>query len=434
MQLSIKDLICRKRDQGKLAPEEIGELIRMYTDGEVPEYQMSALLMAIFFRGLDADELVAWADSMLHSGEILDLSNVPGIKVDKHSTGGVGDKISLCLAPAVASLGVPVPMISGRGLGHTGGTLDKLEAIPGFRIDRSMEEARSLLEKHCLFLIGQTADLAPADRKLYALRDVTGTVESVPLIASSIMSKKLAEGIDGLVLDVKVGAGAFMPDVEAARDLAATMIGIGESAGKQIRAVLTNMDHPIGHTIGNSIEVAEAISVMQGDGPEDTTELTVELGAEMLVLGRAADTLKAGREMIERSLADGSALEKFAAIVEAQGGEPRVCDDIEHLPNARGQVVIPALRDGFVRRIDPLRVARAALEVGAGRRVKEDIIDPAAGVTLFIRAGDEVEIGEPVAALHHNGRGEDTASGLLAGAFEISEEPPPPTELVMERM
>ncbi len=434
MQLNVSDLIRRKRDGSTLEPGEIGELIRLYSNGDVPDYQMSALLMAILFRGFEADELAAWTDAMLHSGEVLDFSGLPGVAVDKHSTGGVGDKISLCLAPAVAALGVPVPMISGRGLGHTGGTLDKLEAIPGFKIDRSIDEATALLDKLGLFLIGQTADLAPADRKLYALRDVTGTVESIPLIASSIMSKKLAEGIDGLVLDVKVGTGAFMPDLKSARDLAETMIRIGEAAGKKIRALLTNMDCPIGFAVGNALETAEAIDVMKGEGPDDTTELTVELGAEMLVLGKVAKTTDDGREMMHKVLKDGRALEKFRAIIEAQGGDPRVCDDPGLLPSAAIQVTIPAVKDGFVTRIDPRRVARAAIEVGAGRRVKEDTIDPATGVILLVRPGDQVEIGDPVAVLHHNEAGSDAAAGLLTGAFEIEETQPPATELIMERM
>ncbi|MCP4676761.1 MAG: thymidine phosphorylase [Deltaproteobacteria bacterium] len=434
MHTNVPDLIRRKRDGHTLEPREISDLIRMYSDGAVPDYQMSALLMAVFFRGFEADELAAWTDAMLHSGEVLDFTELSGVKVDKHSTGGVGDKISLCLAPAVAALGVPVPMISGRGLGHTGGTLDKLEAIPGFQIDRSIDEAAALLDKHGLFLIGQTADLAPADRKLYALRDVTGTVESIPLIASSIMSKKLAEGIDGLVLDVKVGCGAFMPDLENARDLTATMIRIGEAAKKKVRALLTNMDCPIGFAVGNALETAEAIDVMKGEGPDDTTDLTVELGAEMLVLGQVAKTTDDGRKMMRQVLGDGRALEKFRAIIEAQGGDPRVCDDPKFLPSASTQVTIPAVKDGFVARIDPRRVAYAAIEVGAGRHVKEDTIDPATGVTLLVRPGDEVEVGEPVAALHHNDAGSDAAAGMLAGAFEISETQPDASELIMERM
>ncbi|MCP4601378.1 MAG: thymidine phosphorylase [Proteobacteria bacterium] len=435
MEIFIPELIRRKRDGMRLDPNEISQLIRQYTDGKVPDYQMSALLMAIVFRGLDAGELADWTDAMLCSGELLRLSDIAGVKIDKHSTGGVGDKISLCLAPAVASLGVRVPMICGRGLGRTGGTVDKLEAIPGFRTELPATEARKLLEKYGLFIIGQTKDLVPADRKLYALRDVTGTVESIPLISSSIMSKKLAEGIDGLVLDVKVGAGAFMPNLEKARELAGTMIGIGKAAGKQMRALLTNMDQPIGYAVGNALEVAEAIDVMKGEGPDDTTALTVELGAEMLVLGCAAKTLDKARDMMRQTLSDGRALDKFAKIIEAQGGDPRVCDDTAHLPLADEQVSVPAIKKGYITRIDPRRVALAALEVGAGRRAKEDIIDPSAGVTLLVRSGDQVEIGEPVAALHHNGISGDVAAGQLSGAFEISEVPPSDeSRLIFNRM
>ena len=296
MTLFIPDIIRRKRNGENLKTDEIRALITQYAAGDIPDYQIAALLMAIYFRGLDKDELNAWTNAMLCSGTVLDLSGIAGIKVDKHSTGGVGDKISLCLAPAVAAVGVPVPMISGRGLGHTGGTLDKLESIPGFQIDLPVTKARSLLSRLGIFLIGQTASLAPADKKLYRLRDVTGTVESIPLIASSIMSKKIAEGMDGLVLDVKVGEGAFMAHMEPARELAHTMIAIGEGAGKRVTALLTRMDSPIGTTVGNALEVGEAIAVMGGDGPDDTVELTVTLGAEMVVMGGKAADMAEGRD------------------------------------------------------------------------------------------------------------------------------------------
>ncbi|MDJ0764720.1 MAG: thymidine phosphorylase [Myxococcota bacterium] len=428
------ELIRRKRDGQVLLPEEIHGLMRDYVTGVVPDYQMSALLMAILFRGLNGDELTAWTNAMLHSGQILDISHVPGIKVDKHSTGGVGDKISLCLAPAVAALGVPVPMIAGRGLGHTGGTLDKLAAIPGFQTDQSSATAKGLLAQHGLFLIGQTDDLAPADRALYALRDVTGTVESIPLIASSIMSKKLAEGIDALVLDIKVGAGAFMPDLDTARQLATALVGIGQGAGKQVRALLTNMDTPIGYAVGNALEVSEAIDVMKGQGPEDTTALTVELGALMLMLGGAADEEDKARSMIANVLANGQALRKFADIVDAQGGDSLVCGDVTRLPSAPEQTVVSAQADGYVRQIDPRQVAMAALAVGAGRRVKEDTIDPASGVVMQVRVGDGVQKGSPLAYLHHRGKGRDAALAHLADAFHISSTPPNAAPLIIERM
>lgn len=434
MQTFVPELIRRKRDGGHFSTEEATWLVASYTKGDIPDYQMAALLMAIVFRGLNNTELHAWTQAMLHSGEVLDLKGIPTPKVDKHSTGGVGDKISLCLAPAVAACGVPVPMISGRGLGHTGGTLDKLEAIPGFRIDIPKEKALAVLEQTGLFLIGQTADLAPADRKLYSLRDVTGTVESVPLIASSIMSKKLAEGIDGLVLDVKVGKGAFMPTLERARELATTLVKIGEAGGKRVRALLTNMNSPIGHAVGNSLEVSEALEVLAGNGPEDTTTLTRELGAEMLLLGNAAIDLEDGRAKIDRVLQDGTAMEKFREIIAAQGGDPAVCDDVSRLPTAKEVDVVVAPESGFVSEIQPRKVALAALEVGAGRRTKEDKIDPSTGVTLLVSQGMTVEEGDPLAMLHHNGQGADTARGLLAGAFQLSETKPIAELLILERI
>jgi pyrimidine-nucleoside phosphorylase len=395
---------------------------------------MAALLMAIFYRGLDAGELAAWADAMTRSGTVMRHDRVPGPKVDKHSTGGVGDKISLCLAPAVAACGVPVPMISGRGLGHTGGTLDKLEAIPGFCVELEPAAASRQLERLGLFLIGQTEDVAPADRRLYALRDVTGTVESIPLIASSIMSKKLAEGIDALVLDVKVGEGAFMTTVERARELARTIIGIGEVSGVSVRALLTDMGAPIGRTVGNALEAREAIDVLRGGGPADTIELTVELGAEMLVLGRAVADLEAGRASIRRALSGGTGLERFARVIEAQGGDPRVCDDPTRLPTAARRDAQIAPRRGYVTRIKPRAVAMAALEVGAGRRRKEDRIDPAAGVELLVARGDAVEKGAPLATLHHGGTGAEEALRLLGSAFEIGDAPPDRSELVIDRL
>lgn len=428
------DIIRKKRDGGTMTPEEIRDIIRRYTDDQVPDYQMAALLMAVFFQGLDPQELSAWTDAMLRSGQVLNLGNIEGHKIDKHSTGGVGDKISLPLAPAVACLGVRVPMISGRGLGHTGGTLDKLESIPGFQIDLSAEEAVGLLEKHGLFLIGQTGQLAPADRKLYALRDVTGTVESIPLIASSIMSKKIAEGIDGLVLDVKVGKGAFMKDLEQAKKLARTMIGIGARAGKTVRAVLTDMNIPIGRAVGNALEVAESIEILRGGGPPDAVELTVELGAEMLVMGGKAPELESGKEAVRGVLRDGRALERFAAIIEAQGGDPRVCDDPERLPTAKRKKELRADKDGIVCAVSPRTVAAAALSVGAGRRVKEDDIDPATGVTIFARPGDEVCAGDVLAVLHHNESGQGEAMALLKKSFEIGDEPSEHRPLIIERL
>jgi len=434
MKLNVPEIIRRKRDGRRLEDAELRALIAEYTADRIPDYQMAALLMAIFYRGLDAGELAAWTDAMTRSGAVMRHDRVPGAKVDKHSTGGVGDKISLCLAPAVAACGVPVPMISGRGLGHTGGTLDKLESIPGFRVDLEPAAASRQLERLGLFLIGQTEDVAPADRRLYALRDVTGTVESIPLISSSIMSKKLAEGIDALVLDVKVGEGAFMPTADKARELARTIIGIGAASGVAVRALLTDMDAPIGRMVGNALEAHEAIDVLRGEGPADTIALTVELGAEMLVLGRAATDLDAGRASMRRVLADGTALALFARVVEAQGGDPRVCDDPGRLPIAEKRDPSVALRRGYVTGIRPRVVALAALEVGAGRRCKEDDIDPAAGVELLVARGDFVEKGAPLAALHHGGSGTGEAMRLLGSAFEIGDAPPERHGLVIDRL
>ena len=327
------DIIRKKRDGVALSDEEIRAFLAGYTDGSIPDYQAAALAMAVFFRGLDPRELATWTDAMLHSGDVIDLSDLPGRKVDKHSTGGVGDKVSLCLAPIVAACGVKVPMVSGRGLGHTGGTLDKLEAIPGFTVDLPLARFREIVADVGLCLIGQTERLAPADRKLYALRDVTATVESIPLIASSILSKKLAEGIDALVLDVKVGRGAFMKTEDDARILARTMVDIGTRVGKQVVALLTDMSQPLGLAVGNALEVVEALEVLRGGGPADLVEITLALAAEMLVLGGVADDLDAGRARALEAIADGSALERMRRLVAAQGGDPSVIDDPANPPD-----------------------------------------------------------------------------------------------------
>jgi pyrimidine-nucleoside phosphorylase len=399
------EVIRAKRDGHRLADADLRAFVAGVTDGSIPDYQIAAMLMAIYWRGLDAGELAAWADAMTRSGDVLDLSSIARAKVDKHSTGGVGDKISLPLAPAVAACGVAVPMVSGRGLGHTGGTLDKLESIPGFRVDLSVERFVAQVGRLGTCLIGQTERIAPADRRLYALRDVTGTIESVPLIASSIMSKKLAEGIDGLVLDCKVGAGAFMKTVEAARALCEAIRAIGAAAGKRVTCVLTDMDAPIGRTIGNALEVRESIEILRGGGPADTRELTIALGGEMLVLGGAARDPDDGRARIAAALADGSALAVFAQVVEAQGGDPRVCDDPgKVLPRAKTRLPID-LPAGRVTAIDAQGLGMAALVVGAGRRTKDDVIAPAAGLVFDTYVGEEITAADadtPRAILHHD--------------------------------
>ncbi len=422
--MNVAELIRRKRDGGTLAPDEIAALLGAYTSGALPDYQAAALLMAVYFRGLDDGELHAWTQAMLHSGDVLDLSDVPGVKVDKHSTGGVGDMISLALAPLVASVGVVVPMISGRGLGHTGGTLDKLEAIPGFRVDLPVEKFRAQLRTLGCCLIGQTERLAPADRKLYALRDVTATVESIPLIASSIMSKKLAEGIDALVLDVKVGSGAFMRTVEDARALARTLCAIGRGAGKRVTAFLTDMDQPLGRRVGNALEVTEAILTLQNRGEPDVREITLRLAAEMVVLARLASDETAARMKLAKALDTGAALERFAAVAEAQGGDPRAILDGK-LPEVATASTVIAARAGFVEAIDAREIGLAALALGAGRTRKEDAIDPAVGLELLRKVGEPVGRGEPIAALHHrDGRGLDEARRRVERAYRIGEAPP----------
>ena len=396
-------LIRKKRDGGALDDAELRAFIAGVTDGSIPDYQQAAMLMAVFFRGLDARELATWADAMTRSGDVIDLSSIARAKVDKHSTGGVGDKISIPLAPAVAACGVAVPMVSGRGLGHTGGTLDKLESIPGFKVDLPVDTFAKLTDELGVCLIGQTARIAPADKRLYALRDVTATVESLPLIASSIMSKKLAEGIDGLVIDCKVGKGAFMKTIENARALCALMRAIGTRAGKKITCVLTDMDAPIGRTIGNALEIRESIEVLRGGGPADTRELTHVLGAEMLVLGGVAKDPAEGRAKIEKSLADGSALEVFRKVVAAQGGDPRVCDSPGSvLPKAASREEL-TLKAGRIVAIDSETLGIAALVLGAGRRTKEDRIDPSAGLVVDAYLGEVIAPGAaPQIMIHHS--------------------------------
>ena len=429
------DLIKAKRDGKPLPAEGVRDFIRGYTAGSVRDYQMAAMCMAIYFRGLSPDELAAWTGAMLESGEVVDLSDIPGAKVDKHSTGGVGDKVSLCLAPMVAACGVTVPMISGRGLGHTGGTLDKLESIPGFRVDLSVSEYRRMVREVGACLIGQTATLAPADKKLYALRDVTATVESIPLIASSIMSKKLAEGIDALVLDVKVGAGAFMKTREEARVLARAMIDIGAKMGRKVIALLTDMNQPLGHTVGNALEVAEAIGVLLGSAAADLTEVTMALGAEMLVVGGKAKDENEGRAMLKRSIESGAALSKMREIIRWQGGDPIVLEDVSRLPHARNTSMLPSPSAGFVSGIDPEAIGVAAMLLGAGRETADGPIDPAVGVVLQCKVGDAVAAGESLAEIHYNKeeRLEEVKSRLLQ-AFRFSAAAPTAKRLVLERL
>ncbi|MDX2090076.1 MAG: thymidine phosphorylase [Kofleriaceae bacterium] len=426
-------LIRKKRNGGQLTDEELRAFVAAVTEDSIPDYQIAAMLMAIYFRGMDDRELATWADAMTRSGDVIDLSHIARKKVDKHSTGGVGDKISIPLAPAVAACGVAVPMVSGRGLGHTGGTLDKLESIPGFKVNLPVEKFKELTDAIGVCLIGQTERIAPADKRLYALRDVTATVESLPLIASSIMSKKLAEGIDGLVIDCKVGQGAFMKTIEDARALCALMRTIGQRAGKSITCVLTDMAAPIGRTIGNSLEIRESIEVLRGGGPVDTRELTHVLGAEMLVLGGVAKDPEEGRAKIEKVLADGSALEVFRKVVEAQGGDPRVCDSpgsVLPKPQHRDELSLPA---GRVVEINSEMLGIAALLLGAGRRTKDDVIDPSAGLVVDAYLGEVIEAGAPPQVmLHHSLSPSDArlaqARAMITDAFVIqaADNPAPP--------
>ena len=429
------ELIKAKRDGQVLQAAEIRAFISGFTLGAIPEYQMSAMCMAIFFRGLSPVELGAWTRAMLESGEVLDLSDTPGIKVDKHSTGGVGDKVSLCLAPLAAACGVPVPMISGRGLGHTGGTLDKLEAIPGFRVDLSIERYRQLVREVGACLIGQTATLAPADKKLYALRDVTATVDCIPLIASSIMSKKMAEGIDALVLDVKVGSGAFMKTIEDARTLARTMIEIGAQMQRKVTALLTDMDQPLGNAVGNALEVIEAVAVLRGAAPKDLTEVNHALTAEMLVLGGKAADAQSARRLIQAAIDDGSALAKLKQIVEAQGGEGAVIDDPTLLPQAKGRARVDAPSAGFVGAIDSEAVGLAAMVLGAGRERVDSVIDPAVGFVLRKKVGQPVRLGESLVDVHYNDPThlEEVRRRVLA-AYRIDPEAPSARPLILERL
>ncbi|HWB42686.1 MAG TPA: thymidine phosphorylase [Gemmatimonadales bacterium] len=395
----IPSLIQHKRDGNAIAPADWSRLVADYTAGRVPDYQMSALLMAVVFRGLAPEELAALTDAMLASGDRLRFDGYPVPRVDKHSTGGVGDKVSLLLAPMVASCGVAVPMMSGRGLGHTGGTLDKLESIPGFRTGLSLAEARAQIERIGCAMLGQTPEIAPADRKLYALRDVTGTVESIPLIAASIMSKKLAEGLNGLVLDVKTGSGAFIPDPDRAIELARTMIGLGETRGCPTVALLTAMDRPLGRACGHSLEVEEALNGLQGSGPADLMEVTYALGCEMLLLVGAARSAADARRRLEDSVTSGRALETFGRIVEAQGGNRAVVDDPAILPQAGAVEVFRAPRSGVVAAVHPRRVGQAIIGLGGGRVTLEDRIDPSVGFVITVKPGDEVVEGDPIASV-----------------------------------
>jgi pyrimidine-nucleoside phosphorylase len=427
-------LIERKRDGGRIDAGEWRALANAYAAGHVPDYQMAAFLMACFLRGLDRTETHDLTEAMLRSGDVLDLSDLGRPRIDKHSTGGVGDKVSIVLAPLISSLGVAVPMMSGRGLGHTGGTLDKLESIPGFRTDLSLAEARRQLEKLNCALIGQTAEIAPADRKMYALRDATGTVEAIPLIAASIMSKKLAEGLTGLVLDVKRGSGAFLPELDRGLELARTMIELGADHDTPVVALITAMDRPLGRACGNALEVEESILALRGEGPPDLMSVTYALGAEMLVLaGTVADHDSARRKM-EQAIGTGRAAEHFQKIIEAQGGNPAVVDDPALLPQAAEVELYAAPRRGFISRVEPRAVGRGITALGGGRTTMEDRLDLSVGFMITARPGDWVEQGEPLASIFAGDRaGVESGRAALRNAITIADEADPPLPLVSHR-
>ncbi len=430
--MRIVDLINKKKHGESLTKEEIDFFVAGYTKGEIPDYQISALLMAIYFKGMDTREIADLTDAMVRSGDTVDLSLIEGIKVDKHSTGGVGDKISLIVIPLVASVGVPVAKMSGRGLGHTGGTIDKLESIEGFKVELSNEDFIKNVNTYKMAIVGQSGNLTPADKKLYALRDVTGTIDSIPLIASSIMSKKIAAGTDAIVLDVKVGSGAFMKSLDEARDLAKTMVDIGNSLNRRTVAVITNMDQPLGHEVGNANEIKEAIEVLRGHGAEDETEVALTIASYMAVLGGAFSNIKDARAHFEKIIASGEAIELLKKFVEIQGGNPMVVDQPELLPQAQFHFEVRADLEGYVAGFDSEKVGISAMMLGAGRRKKEDSIDYAAGITLKKKLGDHVNLGDVLCVLHSNLEHVTEAEKVVRSAFFISGHKPEDVKYIYE--
>lgn len=431
---SLVELIARKRDGFELSSEQIHRLVGAFVAGEFADYQMSAFLMAVLLRGMSDAETVSLTEAMLRSGTVVDLSAIPSIKVDKHSTGGVGDKVSLCLVPIVASCGVPVPMVSGRGLGHTGGTLDKLESIPGFRVDLDVERFVSNVRDVGACMIGQTAQIAPADRRMYALRDVTATVESIPLIAASILSKKLAEGIDALVLDIKVGRGAFMKDLSSARALATALVRVGTLAGKRVTAVLTRMDAPLGCAVGNALETREAFDVLHDRAPADLTECTVALAAEMLLLANEARSSEQAVGKVREAIRTGQAARKMEQIIAAQDGDARVVECPDLLGRAPVVRPIDSPRSGWVDRIDAMEIGLACVALGAGRERLDQQIDPAVGVVLRSQVGSRVEKGDVLAELHLRSTEQaGLVEDRIRGAFWLADSPPQTGPIVIER-
>lgn len=426
------DIIAKKRDGHSLTKEEITFFIDGYTEGSIPDYQVSAFLMAVYFKGMTAEEQAHLTMAMVQSGDQIDLSAIEGIKVDKHSTGGVGDTTTLILVPLVAACGVPVAKMSGRGLGHTGGTLDKLEAIEGFHIELTKEQFAQQVNELKLAVIGQSGNLTPADQKIYALRDVTATVDSIPLIASSIMSKKIAAGADAIVLDVKSGEGAFMKTLEDSKALAESMVAIGNEVGRKTMAIISDMSQPLGYAIGNSLEVVEAIETLKGEGPQDLTELCLVLGSQMVVVGGKAETLEEARIMLENVIEDGSALELFGDLIEAQGGNKAIIHDPTLLPTAKFQIPVVASRTGYIAKMEADDIGIAAMLLGAGRATKEDEIDLAVGIVLKKKIGDAVEKGEPIAVIHANIEDVAQSTALLHEHIIIGKEAVTPPTLIGE--
>ncbi|MGP3777491.1 pyrimidine-nucleoside phosphorylase [Halanaerobium saccharolyticum] len=427
------DIIYKKREGQKLNKEELEFLINGYVEGNIPDYQMSAWAMAVYFQGMDAEETADLTMLMAESGDMIDLSPIEGIKVDKHSTGGVGDTTTLILAPLVASAGIPVAKMSGRGLGHTGGTIDKLESIPDFNTSLSRDKFFDNVNQHGVAVVGQTGNLTPADKKLYALRDVTATVESIPLIASSIMSKKLAGGADAIVLDVKTGNGAFMKDFASAKKLAEAMVAIGKEVGRDTAAYITDMNQPLGNAVGNALEVKEAIKTLRGEGPEDLTELCIELGSGMLQLAGKVENAAEGKKILRENLKNGKALAKFAEMITAQGGNAEVVEDLSLLPTAAGVFEVKAEQSGYISEIKALDVGLAAMILGAGRENKESEIDLAVGLELNKKTGDQVSQGDTLAVLHYNDdKNLEEAEQKLLKAFTITDAEKAKNKLIYE--
>lgn len=420
--MRIVDLIEKKRDGGKLTTQEINWIIDQYTNDEIQEYHMAALFMAIYFQGMDNAESSALTMAVVNSGDQVDLSAIEGVKVDKHSTGGVGDTTTIILAPLVASLGVPVAKMSGRGLGHTGGTLDKLEAIPGFYIEFTTKEFVENVNKHKIAVVGQSGNLTPADKKMYALRDVTATVSSVPLIAASIMSKKIAAGNDAIVLDVKVGSGAFMKDDRQAEDLAHTMVKIGSEVGRKTMAVVSDMSQPLGRAIGNALEIKEAIDILKGQGPDDLHELVLTLGSQMIVLGQKAEDLNQARQKLEESIQSGQALDKLREMIQIQGGNPEIVDNPSLLPQSKYQIDLPAKESGLVSEMVADKIGLASMLLGAGRSKVEDEINKGVGLVLNKKIGDRVKVGESLLTIHSDSKDIEEVKNLLYANIKISDQ------------